>query len=887
MSMHRSALGARATFALAALLALAAGTIVAPDAAAQNRLSSGLPSPRVLVLAPAGGKAGSTVEVLCAGTHIENVERIVFSHAGLKGELLSEPMVPVKGPKGKGPKMRPGQPTPGLARIKVTIGADVPLGNHELRIVNKWGVSNPRTFVVGDLPEVNEKEPNNEDTQAQRVEINATINGAFSSPIDVDYYVFKGTKGQRVVVSCLASSIDSRAQPAIEIYDTKDRQLTSNVGYRGTDALTDVVLPADADYYVRVFQFTHTFRQPIFGGLPGGTFDYFYRLTITTAPWIDAIHPVVLEPGKATTVTIHGRNLPGGKRDPSAIVDDCVLEKATVTITAPSLADARKRAFTTYLPPSASTIDGFEYRLRNASGSSNAVLLALATAPVVLDNGANDTVETAQEINLPCEIAGVVEKRRDRDWYVFSAKKGEACNIEVFSNRLGAPTYMTITLRSAAAKTTNEIYSSPLNENMAAYTRQFYTRSEDPPVYRFVAPADGKYLLLVADRSADSHAGPRHTYRVRITRDQPSFHLVAMASDTNTPASATVFQGGNQALTVFAWRHDGFNGDITLSVEGLPPGVTCPPQTLAGSVRKTTLVLSGAPSAAAWTGEIKVKGTATAGGKAVVVEARSGSIVWPVPPQQNITTVSRLDRNLWLAVRGKAPYLLTANIDKATVFQGDKATIKVKLDRLWPEFKSPLTIQSMQTNINQGMELPVTLRINNAQPINLGPAQKEGALNVTIGPDVPPGDYNLVLHSQTIFPYNKDPKAKARQNTPVVQPSSAVKLTVLPKSLLTLTPAQLNTTVKSGAQVDVVVRVTRRFNFDGELKVSLVLPKGVKGVEAADVVIPAGQNEGKLVVRAPVGTAPGFRGNLIVRVVATFRGTPVPHEARLNVNVVK
>jgi len=41
----------------------------------------------------------------------------------------------------------------------------VPLGTHELRLVNKWGVSNSRSFVVGDLPEVMEKEPNNEDTR--------------------------------------------------------------------------------------------------------------------------------------------------------------------------------------------------------------------------------------------------------------------------------------------------------------------------------------------------------------------------------------------------------------------------------------------------------------------------------------------------------------------------------------------------------------------------------------------------------------------------------------------------------------------------------------------------------------------------------------------------
>src|SRR5205814_1701449 len=140
-------------------------------------------------------------------------------------------------------------------------------------------------------------------------------------------------------------------------------------------------------------------------------------------------------------VTVYGRNLPGGKLDPAAPADDVVLEKSTVTITAP--ADGRgKLTFSGLVSPPAGFLDGFEVRLKNGAGSSNPFLLTLARAPVVLDRGDNDTPESAQDVTLPCEIAGLVEKRRDRDWYSFTAKKGETWNIEVVSNRLGAPTYM-------------------------------------------------------------------------------------------------------------------------------------------------------------------------------------------------------------------------------------------------------------------------------------------------------------------------------------------------------------------------------------------------------------------------------------------------------------
>ena len=120
-------------------------------------------------------------------------------------------------------------------KYKVTIPADVPIGIHDVRIFNKWGISNPRAFVVGDQTEVLEKEPNNDVPQAQKVELNTTINGVISTPTDVDYFSFAGKKGQRVVVSCLASSIDSRLHPVVELYDPSGKMLASNRDYRGQD----------------------------------------------------------------------------------------------------------------------------------------------------------------------------------------------------------------------------------------------------------------------------------------------------------------------------------------------------------------------------------------------------------------------------------------------------------------------------------------------------------------------------------------------------------------------------------------------------------------------------------------------------------------------------
>jgi hypothetical protein len=845
------------------LLALRAG-----NAFAQPRLGSNLPAPRLLTVMPPGGKIGSAVEVTFTGTDLEEPEQLLFSHPGIKAEPLAapEPQPQPKQQPQKGQGRRRGMGKPVISRFKVTLDANVPPGIQDVRFVNKWGVSNPRAFVAGDLAEVLEKEPNNDVEQAQRVEVNSTVNGSMANPTDVDYYVFAGKQGQRVVFSCLASSIDSRFHAGLEVYDSKGRQLASGRDYNHNDAVTDCTLPENGDYYVRLYHFTHT----------QGSAEHYYRLSISTAPWIDAVFPCAVEPGKTTRVTVYGRNLPGGKPDASAVADERVLEKITVDVTAPPLSGTNgvpPVASSGLLTPKMAGIDGFEYRLRNDTGWSNAFRIGLARAPLVLDNGNNETPQTAQVVPVPCEIAGHVEKPRDRDWYTFTAKKGQAFIIEIFSDRLGAPTYPYFMLKSEKA----DLKES--DDNQDGLNLKFYIRSEDPLPFQFVVPEDGKYQLLVSSRLADTVTGPRHFYRVRIAPPQPDFQLIALAADEYRPTGKTVLAGGQQAFTVFALGRQFFGGEINLRVEGLPPGVTAAPQTICGAVRETSLVLSAAKDAATWTGPIRIVGTATIGGKEVVHEAIPASIVWPIQPGTGIPTISRVDRSVMLAVRPGAPYSLAASLEKPALVQGEKGTLKVKLTRISPDFKTPLTVQATPT------ELPPGLSVNNNQPITIAANATDGTLPINVPPNMQPGAYNIVLYTQTQMPYNKDPMAQQKPNTLVALPSAPVTLTVLPKALATLSLSTPNATVKTGKQAEVVLRVSRQYGYSGEFKVQVVLPPGAKGAQIGDIVIAAGKDEAKLVIKA--GDMPVNLPNLIVRATGTYQGHATTQEVKLNVNVVK
>ncbi len=726
----------RTAFAL--LLSIPATLALVGTARAQ-----GVP-PRIDHVFPMGGKAGSTVELKVAGIGLDKVEGLHFNFPGVRAEALDSTTVAAEATtmkkKGNAPAKLQAH------RFKVALPADAPPGIQDVRIVTAAGISNPRAFVVGDLPEVNEQEPNDDVDKAQPVSLNTVVNGVIAAPTDVDYYAFTGKKGQRVVCSCRTSSIDSKLPVALEVFDRSGASHGANHGYAENDAVLDVTLPADGEYLLRVSCFTYT----------QGGIDYFYRLQVSTTPWIDAVFPPAVEPGREAEVTVFGRNLPGGTPDRNSVLDGQPLERLTMKVMPPAAGAARGRLdFPGPVPPLGAALAGFTLRLKNDAGASNPYLLTYARAPVVLDAGDNDTREKAQKVSVPCEIAGRIEKRGDVDWYAFPAQKGAALMIEARGERLGSPLDLYFQVVNDKGAVTSEQDDTP--ETMVP---QFSGRSEDPPPLRFVPPA------------AFTDAGPRHLYTVRIGPEDPDFQVVAMPASLQTPDAAVVGTHGSYAYNVHVWRMGGFVGDITLSAQKLPRGLSVVPQVLAGTQKQTALVVTAAADAAPFAGAIEVIGTAMIDGKTVTREVRGATIVWPVP-QPNVVTVTRLDRELVLAVRDQAPYSLAVGVDRLTITQGEKVHIPLTLQVHQAGFKSP--VQLTAAALPPGVQL---------QALTL-PAGKDSATAVLDpkGGGLVPGKYTIVLRGQTQANTGKPPPP-AMKGGPVnyVQATPPIELTVLPRS---------------------------------------------------------------------------------------------------------
>ncbi|HEX3148837.1 MAG TPA: PPC domain-containing protein [Gemmataceae bacterium] len=839
-----------------ALVVLAAASAVA------QQPQPSLPAPRLDTIFPMGAKAGTTIPDLgLTGANLDDAEALIFNHPGIKAEIVpppAEPKVDPKDPKKPAPPPPKKGGTPAPNKFKVTVAADVPPGHYDVRAAGKEGVSNPRAFVVGDLPEVVEKEPNNDVPEAMKVDLNTTVNGTIANPTDIDLFVVPVKKGQRVVAACIADSIDSRAQPLVEIYDSTYRRLASA---NGPDAIVDFLAAADGDFFVRVAQFTYTAGGP----------TYFYRLTVTTNPWIDAVYPPMVEPGKPAQVTLYGRNLPGGIPEQGTN-----LEKLAVTINAP--AEATKLAYRGRIEPRTGGADGFEYRLKGPAGVSNPVLIGFAQDKVVLEKEPNDKSEQAMELPLPCEVAGRIDKRGDRDWYAVTAKKGETVVIDLWADRMGVPTDFLFAVRAATAKT--DMMEKDDNPEVLS-TTQFFARTTDPDPYLFTAPEDGKYLIQVTSREANYQFGPKVTYRLRVGTPKPDFRVVAMAANKNSPDTTVLRADGNQNLEVYAFRFDGFSGSIALTAEGLPPGVTCVPQVIGSAQRAGSLVLSAAPNAARFDGPITIKATATVNGKPLVREVRSASVTWGVQPGQNVPTITRLDSGVFVGIRPNGFFKVTAEPENAfitkageklpqplMVKQGEKLTVPFKVARISPDTKVPITLRQLTTTQNP-QQMPLT--VNNGQPLPpVAPDKTDGTFVIDVKTTAPPGTYTIVLQASAPIQYEGQP-GKGKKPATVDQAVTPVTIQVVPLTLakVTATPAG---NLKGGAATDVTVKVERQNEFAGEYKVKVTLPMGAKGVTVDEATIPAGQTEVKIALKAAGDVAAGQLAGISVTVTGMYDG---------------
>lgn len=423
------------------------------------------------------------------------------------------------------------------------IAADCRIGEHALRVRTAGGVSALRIFYVGPFPAKEEKEPNNEAKKAQSLSLNATVQGTIGNE-DVDYFSVEAKKDQRLSVEIEGARLGrTMFDPVVTILDADGRVIAASddTPLLGHDGYISVLAPSAGKFLIQV-------RDMAYAGA-----GHFYRLHIGTFPRPAVVFPLGGKAGETLEAKFIG--------DPTG--------DFTQSVTLPDTNDLGEKtgvvADRDGLAPSPNWV--------RVSPLANALSAKPASTPA-----------KAPLLNVPAPLAfnGVLETKGEAAFFKFTAKKDQNLDFQVFARRLGSPLDAVLTVLDAKGKSLGNNDDAAGNPDSAV---------------RVKIPEDGEFTVKIADQL--NRGGPRFTYRVEIAEVQPGLTLSIpdTARYDNETRKSIVVPRGNRFAVLINTTRDTFNGDLNVTFDGLPAGLTALSDTVPGSLSAVPVVFEAAADA--------------------------------------------------------------------------------------------------------------------------------------------------------------------------------------------------------------------------------------------------------------------------------------------------
>ena len=497
---------------------------------------------------PVGAQRGQTVKVAISGHYnMWGASKVYFDGTGVEGTVD-----PIAKPK----NLKEGQyPNVNSITLTIKVAPDAALGPREFRIFTPRGLSTVGQMVIGDLPEMVEKEPNGKAEQALAVQAPVTLNGRIGAKEDLDYYKFSVKAGQQMAFSVISARLQDKihdlrpggggthSDPIISLLDASGRELASNDDYYHQDPLLIYKFKQDGEYFIVIRDVRYD-----------GNAEWPYRMTVTGAPYLTGIYPMAGQRGTQVKVAPVGSSVSGMAASTIAVPNDMQGDRMTV-------------------------------QLQGPGGKSNPMPFIVSDDPQVLESDANDTPDGALMVTLPAGLNGRVEKTNDLDFFAFQAVKDRYYTFEVFSRRLMTSLDSEIAITNAEGRV--------LTENDDAVGKD--SRLD------WKAPADGAYYLRITD--LHRRGGPTFIYHIAAREATPDFTL---RSDDD---KAIIGPGAGYVMYVRVTRRNGFTGEVKLHTEGVPPGVTATSGFIPSYMTESTVVFNAQPNAKPDFSRIRIWGT--------------------------------------------------------------------------------------------------------------------------------------------------------------------------------------------------------------------------------------------------------------------------------------
>ena len=444
------------------------------------------------------------------------------------------------------------------------------------------------------------------------------------------YFKFAAKKGQRYVFNMKAYRYNELTQeffnPQLRLYDAAGKQIAENHGYYDLDPLIDWSCPNEGDYLLEV-------RDLLGRGNPGDV----YRLAMGSVPYDTALYPPVASSNAHVMANVIGKNLEGVKTNFNL---DTPAQTGIALVGSP-------------VGPASSVC----YRV--PCGSRRREKRGQCHSSCHLHRG---------------DLRRAARRRR-------SAFRGMEGSSSVSTPRvLGSPSRVRVSLLNAKGGAIANMGGVGRNDGlrqldmdgrMAAnlQTGQVYTLKVEAPKERQLEPED------------DS-TGTAYVYCVEARPASAVLEAVAR------PASVTIRPGMATAVEVILARREGIAGDVTVTAQDLPPGVTATPAVIQPDRNRAFVILTADAGAKPLDQAIHIMATA---------KGAEGDITTRVVPQELYQIANdrrwRNRRDCLAVVRGQ-PEFTASLVDSGPIrVQPKKAVqVKVKIQRR-EGFKGTVLIQ--------------------------------------------------------------------------------------------------------------------------------------------------------------------------------------------------
>ena len=408
----------------------------------------------------------------------------------------------------------------------------------------------------------------------------------------------------------------------------------------------------------------------------------------------------------------------------------------------------------------------------------------------------NNQQGQAQKITLPCDIAGSFFPAADVDTYEFTAKKGEVWWVEVASERLGLNTDPFVLVQQVKKTGDKETLTdvAELNDITSPMKISSNGYSYDGPVYDAGSPdvlgkvelkEDGLYRLQLRDLFGGTRNEPGNVYRLIVRKAAPDFALTAWAvhmtlrnGDRAALSKPIALRAGAAlAFEVVVIRRDGFDGEIEISMDGLPAGVTATGLTIPAGKAVGHLIINAAEDARPGHSIASLFGRAKINGETVTRSCRVASVAWPVKDAKGEIPAPRLMADIPVSVTDSEKAPITIAVENKVFEAKVGESLKIPLKATW---RNDFTGTSIKLKAyGAGFESMKEFDL----PIKA--ATQEAVLDLA-ALKTPPGDYTIAFYGIGISKYRYNPEAvKLAQEAQKKAEQEALAVATTSKKLIT------------------------------------------------------------------------------------------------------